>query len=256
MATSNIELIPIKGIPEIKEGDNLSQILLDALQSQQLELLEKDIIVIAQKIVSKSEGRIVDLNKIKPSSFAEKLGEELLKDPKMVEVILGETRRIVKMQRKTDTGVLVVENKDGLVLANAGVDASNVSGGNKVTLLPEDSDSTAKKIVEKIKQELNKDISVIITDTVGRPWREGLTEIAIGSWSINPLKDYRNQRDKEGYELTATLIAIADEIASAAGLLMGKNDSVPVVIVRGYEYDFENVGSKELIRDPRFDLFR
>jgi len=256
MTTSSIELIPIKGIPEIKEGDNLSQILLDALQSQELELIEKDIIVIAQKIVSKSEGRIVDLNKIKPSSFAEKLGEELLKDPKMVEVILGETKRIVKMQRKTDTGVLVVENKDGLVLANAGVDASNVPGETSVTLLPEDSDSSAKKIVEKIKQELNKDISVIITDTVGRPWREGLTEIAIGSWGINPLKDYRNQRDKEGYELTATLIAIADEIASAAGLLMGKNDSVPVVIVRGYEYDFENVGSKELIRDPRFDLFR
>jgi len=256
MATSNIELIPIQGIPEIKEGDNLSQILLDALQSQELELIEKDIIVIAQKIVSKSEGRIVDLNKIKPSSFAEKLGEELLKDPKMVEVILGETRRIVKMQRKTDTGVLVVENKDGLVLANAGVDASNVSGGNNVTLLPEDSDSSAKKIVEKFKEVLNKDISVIITDTVGRPWREGLTEIAIGSWGINPLKDYRNQKDNEGYELTATLIALADEIASAAGLLMGKNDSVPVVIVRGYEYDFENVGSKELIRDPRFDLFR
>jgi coenzyme F420-0:L-glutamate ligase/coenzyme F420-1:gamma-L-glutamate ligase len=256
MTTSNIELIPIKGIPEIKEGDNLSQILLDALQSQELELIEKDIIVIAQKIVSKAEGRIVDLNKIKPSSFAEKLGEELLKDPKMVEVILGETRRIVKMQRKTDTGVLVVENKDGLVLANAGVDASNVSGGNNVTLLPEDSDSSAKKIVEKFKEVLNKDISVIITDTVGRPWREGLTEIAIGSWGINPLKDYRNQKDKEGYELTATLIAIADEIASAAGLLMSKNDSVPVVVVRGYEYDFENVGSKDLIRDPRFDLFR
>jgi len=256
MATSNIELIPIKGIPEIKEGDNLSEILLKALKSQELELIEKDIIVIAQKIVSKSEGRIVDLNKIKPSSFAEKLGEELLKDSKMVEVILGETKRIVKMQRKTDTGVLVVENKDGLVLANAGVDASNVSGGNKVTLLPEDSDSSAKKILEKIKEKLKINVSVIITDTVGRPWREGLTEIAIGSWGINPLKDYRNQRDKEGYELTATLIAIADEVASAAGLLMGKNDSVPVVIVRGYEYDFENVGSKELIRDPRFDLFR
>ena len=256
MTTSNIESIPIKRIPEIKEGDNLSQILMDALQSQELELIEKDIIVIAQKIVSKAEGRIVDLNKVKPSPFAEKLGEELLKDPKMVEVILGETRRIVKMQRKTDTGVLVVENKDGLVLANAGVDASNVSGGNNVTLLPEDSDSSAKKIVEKFKEVLNKDISVIITDTVGRPWREGLTEIAIGSWGINPLKDYRNQKDKEGYELTATLIAIADEIASAAGLLMGKNDSVPVVVVRGYEYDFENVGSKELIRDPRFDLFR
>jgi coenzyme F420-0:L-glutamate ligase/coenzyme F420-1:gamma-L-glutamate ligase len=256
MTISKLELISIKEIPDIKEGDNLSEILLKALKSQQLDLIEKDILVIAQKIVSKAEGKIVDLNKVKPSSFAKKLGEELLKDPKMVEVILGETRRIIKMQRKTDTGVMVVENKDGLVLANAGVDASNVPGKASVTLLPDDSDGSAKKIVEKIKEELNKDVSVIITDTVGRPWREGLTEIAIGSWGIGPLKDYRNQKDKEGYQLTATLIAIADEIASAAGLLMGKIDSVPAVIVRGYEYDFENTGSKDLIRDPRFDLFR
>ena len=198
----------------------------------------------------------MDLNEVKPSPFADKLGEELLKDPRMVEVILGETKRIVKMQRKTDTGVMVVENKDGLVLANAGVDASNVPGNDKVTVLPEDSDGTAQLIATDITNEINKNVALIITDTVGRPWREGLTEIAIGSWGINPLKDYRHQKDKEGYELTATLIAIADEIASAAGLLMGKNDAVPVVIVRGYDYDFEEIGSKSLIRDPQFDLFR
>ena len=195
MSRTKIELIPVNGIPEIKEGDNLSQVILDTLKSQELDLIEKDILVIAQKIVSKAEGKIVDLNNIEPSSFARKLGDELLKDPRMVEVILGETRRIVKMQRKTDTGVLVVENKDGLVLANAGVDASNVPGKTSVTLLPEDSDSSAKIIVEKIKKELNKNVSVIITDTVGRPWREGLIEIAIGSWGIGPIKDYRNQKD-------------------------------------------------------------
>lgn len=251
-----IELIPVKGLPEIKGGDDLSELLLDEFIRLNINLQEKDILVIAQKIVSKAEERIVDLDKVKPSSYAEKIGEELLKDPKIVEVVLGETKRIVKMQRKVDTGVLIVENKDGLVLANAGVDASNVSGGNTVTLLPEDSDSSAKKIVEKIKEAFKKDVSVIITDTVGRPWREGLTEIAIGSWGINPLKDYRSQKDRDGYELTATLIAIADEIACAAGLLMGKNDSVPVVIVRGYKYNLENIGSKELIRDPKFDIFR
>jgi coenzyme F420-0:L-glutamate ligase / coenzyme F420-1:gamma-L-glutamate ligase len=256
MENQDIKLIPIKGIPEIKAGDDLSSIVFDSINKQDQEIHDKDIFVIAQKIVSKSEGRIVDLNTVKPSSFAKKLGEELIKDPKIVEVILSETKRIIKMQRKTDTGVLVVENKDGLVLANAGVDASNVSGGDCVSLLPEDSDSSAKTVVEGIKDMSGRDISVIITDTVGRPWREGLTEIAIGCWGISPLKDYRHQKDKEGYELTATLIAIADEIACAAGLLMGKNDSVPVVIVRGYEYELDYSGSKKLIRDPQFDLFR
>jgi coenzyme F420-0:L-glutamate ligase/coenzyme F420-1:gamma-L-glutamate ligase len=254
--SSKLELIPVSGIPEIKEGDGLAQIIVDALKSQRLDLKEKDIVVIAQKVVSKAEGKTVDLATVKPSPKAEELGDELLKDPRLVEVILGETKRIVKMQRKVDTGVMVVENKDGLVLANAGVDASNVPGEASVTLLPEDSDSSARRIAADIKNKIGKNVSVIITDTVGRPWREGLTEIAIGSWGISPLKDYRHQKDKEGYELTATLIAIADEIASAAGLLMGKNDSVPVVVLRGYEYEFEEVGSKALIRDPEFDLFR
>ena len=138
-----IELIAVKGLPEIKGGDDLSELLLDEFIRLNINLQEKDILVIAQKIVSKAEERIVDLDKVKPSSYAEKIGGELLKDPKIVEVVLGETKRIVKMQRKVDTGVLIVENKDGLVLANAGVDASNVSGGNTVTLLPEDSDSSA-----------------------------------------------------------------------------------------------------------------
>ncbi|NIS09994.1 MAG: coenzyme F420-0:L-glutamate ligase [Candidatus Dadabacteria bacterium] len=254
--SSKLELIPVNGIPEIKEGDDLSQIIVDGFKSSGIELEEKDILVIAQKVISKSEGKVVDLNDITPTPFAKKLGDELLKDPRMVEVILGETKRIVKMQRKTDTGVMVVENKDGIVLANAGIDASNVPGNDKVTLLPEDSDGSAKQISTQIINESGKNVAVIITDTVGRPWREGLTEIAIGTWGINPLKDYRHQKDKEGYELTATLIAIGDEIASAAGLLMGKNDAVPVVIVRGYDYDFEEIGSKSLIRDPQFDLFR
>ena len=256
MATQDIKLIPVTGIPEIKEGDNLSSIIYDSLNILNQEIHNKDIFVIAQKIISKSEGRIVDLNSVTPSTFAVKLGNELLKDPKIVEVILGETKRIVKMQRKVDTGVMVVENKDGLVLANAGIDASNVSGGNSVTLLPQDSDMSAKRIVEDIKNASGKDISVIITDTVGRPWREGLTEIAIGCWGINPLRDYRHQKDKDGYELTATVIAIADEIACAAGLLMGKSDSVPLIVVRGYEYELDYCGSRNLIRDPEFDLFR
>ena len=256
MGNRDIRLIPLRGIPEIKEGDDLSEIIFQTLHKQDIELQHKDILVIAQKVVSKAEGKIVDLEEVKPSAFAEKLGRELLKDPRVVEVILGETKRIVKMQRKVDTGVMVVENKDGLVLANAGIDASNVSGGNRVTLLPENSDESAKKVVEGIRTMTGRDISVIITDTVGRPWRDGLTEIAIGCWGINPLRDYRHQKDREGYELTATVIAIADEIACAAGLLMGKNDAVPVIIVRGYDYEPGYRGSGELIRDPEFDLFR
>jgi coenzyme F420-0:L-glutamate ligase/coenzyme F420-1:gamma-L-glutamate ligase len=255
--SQGISIIPITGIPEIKPGDDLIKTVIDTLFKQDTSIMNGDIIVFAQKIVSKAEGRIVRLSEISPFPFAITMGKELGKDPRMIEVILGETKRIVKMgSGRLNKGRLIVETRHGIICANAGIDASNVSGGDTVTLLPLDPDESAKRLVEGFKKELGVEVAVIITDTVGRPWRDGLTEIAIGCWGMKPLKDYRGKADSKGYELKATLIAIADEIAGAAGLVMGKTDSIPVVIVRGYSYEPGGMGAKELIRKPEEDLFR
>ena len=254
----SILIIPVIGIPEIKPGDELVKIVLDAVARQDLAINDGDIIVFAQKIISKAEGRIVNLSEISPSPFAISTARELDKeDPRIIELIFRETKRIIKMGRgKLHKGRLIVETRSGIICANAGVDASNVSGGEAVTLLPINPDASAKKFVEGFKEKLSLEVAVIITDTVGRPWREGITEIAIGCWGMKPLKDYRGKTDSMGYELRATLIAVADEIAGAAGLLMGKNDAIPVVIVRGYRYERGGMGAKELIRNPQDDLFR
>jgi coenzyme F420-0:L-glutamate ligase/coenzyme F420-1:gamma-L-glutamate ligase len=153
---------------------------------------------------------------------------------------------------KLHKGRIIVETNSGIICANAGVDASNVSGGDAVTLLPINPDASSKKLVEGFKEKLSLEVTVIITDTVSRPWREGITEIAIGCWGMKPLKDYRGEKDSMGYDLSATLIAVADEIAGAAGLAMGKNDEIPVVIVRGYRYERGGKGAKELIQDNLF----
>ncbi len=254
---NSITLIPIAGIPEIGVGDDLVKIVSDAATAGGLTIENSDVLVFAQKIVSKSEGRIVDLNDVEPSNFARTLSTEVSKDPRLVEVILSETTKIIKMdQRKPEKGRLIVETRGGVISANAGVDASNVTGGDKVTLLPVDSDESARALARGFKERLGTEIAIIITDTVGRPWRDGLVDIAIGCAGIKALKDYRGEKDSKGFELNATVMAIADEIASAAGLLMEKADSVPVVIVRGYEFEKGGTGATELIRDPEEDLFR
>jgi len=254
---NGISIIPVNRLPEIKPGDNLVKIISSALTKEKIHLRNGDILAIAQKIISKAENRIVKINNISPTSFAISLAKELDKDPKITEIILGETKRIVKMEKgKFQKGRLIVETRNGIVCANAGVDASNVSGGDAVTLLPQDPDGSAKRLVEGFRNELGIEIAIIITDTVGRPWRIGLTEIAIGCWGINPLKDYRGEKDSKGYELSATVVAIADEIAAAAGLVMKKTGAIPVVIVRGLKYDQGGLGAKELIRNPEEDLFR
>jgi coenzyme F420-0:L-glutamate ligase/coenzyme F420-1:gamma-L-glutamate ligase len=249
---SPISIIAITGIPEIIPGDDLITIVADALFKQDITIIKGDIIVFAQKIISKAEGRIVKLSDVSPSSFAIKFASDWDKDPRMVEVVLCETKRIVKMGQ----GKLIAETKDGIICANAGIDASNVSGGDKVTLLPINPDESARRLAQGFKEKLGVEVAIIITDTVGRPWRQGLTEIAIGCWGMEPLRDYRGQSDLKGYKLSATLLAVADEIAGAAGLVMGKNDSAPVVIVRGYPYEPGGTGAKELIRKPEDDLFR
>ncbi len=255
--TGEIRLVPLRGIPEVKKGDNLGEMILRTASREKISFLDGDILVVAQKVVSKAEGRIVNLSRVEPSSFAVTVSKEVSKDPRLVEVILGETRRIVRMdERESGKGRLIVETAGGLVLANAGVDASNVSGGEDVTLLPLDSDRSAKVIREHIKKETGKDIAVIVSDTVGRPWREGLTDIAIGCCGIKALSDRRGETDTKGLELTATEMATADQVACAAGLLMEKTAAIPVVIARGVDYIRGEGGSGELIRNPAHDLFR
>ena len=255
--SNSITLIPITGIPEIDVGDDLAKIVSDAASAGGLSIEDGDVLVIAQKIVSKSEGRIVDLSGVTPSDFAQTLSKEVSKDPRLVEVILSETTKIIKMdQRKPEKGRLIVETRGGVISANAGVDASNVTGGDKVTLLPVDSDESARGLTRGFKSLIGVEVAVIITDTVGRPWRDGLVDIAIGCAGIRALKDYRGEKDSKGFELNATVMAVADEIASSAGLLMEKAESVPVVIVRGYDFEKADTGARELIRAPEDDLFR
>lgn len=256
-SAESVSIIPVKGIPEIKPGDDLVKIISRSVSEGGLSLEDGDIVVIAQKIVSKAENRIVNLNDVEPSPFARTLSGEVSKDPRLVEVILSETTKIIKMdQRKPEKGRLIVETRGGVISANAGVDASNVSGGDSVTLLPVDSDESARKLAEGFRAELGVQAAVIITDTVGRPWRDGLVDIAIGCSGIKALKDYRGGKDSKGLVLNATVMAVADEVASAAGLVMEKVDSIPVVIVRGLRYEKGEAGAREIIRAPEDDLFR
>jgi coenzyme F420-0:L-glutamate ligase/coenzyme F420-1:gamma-L-glutamate ligase len=253
----SISIIPVPGIPEIKPGDDLVKIVSRALEDNGRSLLDGDIVVFAQKIISKAEDRIVKLSEVEPSPFALTLSREVSKDPRLVEVILGETTKIIRMdQRKPEKGRLIVETRGGVISANAGVDASNVSGGDSVTLLPLDSDLSAAGLAGGFKRESGADVAVIITDTVGRPWREGLVDIAIGCSGMKPLRDYRGGKDSKGLVLSATVMAVADEIASAAGLAMEKSGSIPVVIIRGYVFEKGGGGAREMIRNPEDDLFR
>lgn len=257
MPVKNVQLIPVSTFPEIKPGDNLPLIISNSIKNEDFELSDNDIVVVAQKIVSKAENRIVDLKKVKPTDFSRSVAKEVAKDPELVEIILAETKKIIRMDmRKEGHGRLIVETRDGLILANAGVDTSNVSGGNSVTLLPLDSDKSADKIRAAILKKLGKKVAVIITDTVGRPWREGLVDIAIGCSGIAPLDDKRGEKDSRGFLLNATVMSTGDQVASAAGLLMDKNSQTPLIIVKGIKFKKSNKGSKSLIRDSKNDLFR
>ncbi len=246
-----IKIIGLTGIPEIMAGDDLGRLIAEAARGRGVELSDKDVIVIAQKIVSKAEGRAVRLDTVTPSEMAREWAMRYDKDPRMVEVVLGQSRRIVRMDR----GVIIAETHHGFVCANAGVDASNVAE-DVVTLLPENPDKSARRIKDRIDREFGARVAVIISDTFGRPWREGITNIAIGVAGIAPLVDYRGQADSHGRPLRVTVIAVADELASAAELVMQKTAGVPVAIIRGFDYDAREASSRELVRPPENDLFR
>ena len=248
-----IQVLPVKGLPMIKNGDNLAQVICRAAENQGTPLQDGDVIVVTHVFVSKAEGQVYNLDEIVPSEFAKAIAKRLDKDPALVEVILQESRAIRRMGR----GRLIAETKHGFVCANAGVDQSNVSGGRIVAALPRNPDRSARNIRKGIKKLTGKDVAVIISDTHGRPFRMGEINIAIGVAGISPIRDRRGETDLFGYVMRVKQTAIADELASAAELIIGQtNEGIPVAIVRGYPYPrSEKASAKMLIRTRRKDLF-
>ena len=246
-----LELIGLEDLGEIRSGDSIGRLICDACSRQQTHLKDDDVVVIAQKIVSKAEGQVVHLDNIQPSPRAVELARQLDKEPALVEIILRESRSIVRMGGRA----LIVETHHGFICANSGVDQSNV-GMRQVTLLPKEPDGSAREIRTEIHRQTGKSPAVIISDSFGRPWRVGTVDVAIGIAGLKPIKDERGTTDRYGYELKAAVAAIADEMAAAAELVMGKRDGVPVVIVRGCEIQREEGSVKELLRPAAEDLFR
>jgi coenzyme F420-0:L-glutamate ligase/coenzyme F420-1:gamma-L-glutamate ligase len=226
------------------------------MQAQQLKFQRGDILVVTQKIVSKAERRVVHLDEVQPSEFALAFAQEFNKDAAHIEVVLRESRRIVRM----DHGVLISETRHGFICANAGVDESNAGGARILTLLPLDPDRSAGKIRARLQELVGEgadfDIALIISDTWGRPWREGQVNVAIGVAGMAALTDYRGQSDPYGYQMHASMIAVADELAGAAELAMGKIDGIPAALLRGYAYQSDTGSGKTLIRNPATDMFR
>lgn len=250
---SEIRIIPVRGIGEVRPGDDLATLILAAVTAAGMALEDNDVLVVTQKIVSKAEGRLIDPAEVEPSAFARQVALTAKKDAHFQEVVLRESRRIVKQ----DKGILITETHHGLICANSGVDESNVAGGRIVCLLPEDPDASAARLRAAIKDRAGLTTAVIISDTFGRPWRDGQVNVAIGLAGIAPLSDYAGVDDPYGYKMHATLIAVGDELAGAAELAMGKIDRVPVAIIRGYAYTPSEEGTaQQLIRRPEFDLFR
>ncbi len=244
--------MPVRFSDEILPGDSLVEKLLRALEHSKQSLKPGDILIVKHKIVSKAEGRLVELDRIKPSVSSRAWARRYGLDPRVIELALAESRRIVRRKR----GVLITETRHGLICANSGVDVSNVDGGRHAVLLPQDPDRSAAKLHRQLKKRLRLSIPVIITDSFGRPWREGLTEVAIGVAGMQALHDFRGERDPHGYPLRVSIEAVADELACAAGLVCGKLARTPVCIVRGFEYRPGRGSARDLIRPAATDLFR
>ena len=246
------QVIGLVGLPEVRPGDDLPSLIVEAARTQGTGIQDGDILVVTQKVVSKAEGRLVDLKDVQPSARAREVGKAAGKDARLVEVILRESRRIVRQEGP----VLITETRHGFVCANAGVDASNVGGGDLVALLPEDPDRSAEAIRQTVQERAGVSVAVIISDTFGRPWREGHTNVAVGVAGMSPLRDYVGQRDPFGFELRVSTMAIADELAAAAEPVMGKLSRIPVAIVRGFVFEPGRGTAQELVRPPERDLFR
>jgi coenzyme F420-0:L-glutamate ligase/coenzyme F420-1:gamma-L-glutamate ligase len=249
-----IKIIAVENLPLITKGDNIAELIYNAAKKQNTPIQEKDVIVITHVAVSKAEGNIVNLDEVSPSEWAKEIAQKTGKEPALVEVILRETKEIVRLGPNS----LITETKNGIVCANAGVDRSNVEGERTVALLPKNPDASAQKIRQKIKSLTGCDVAVIVSDTHGRPLRMGEINVAIGVAGIKPIRDRRGEKDLFGYVLRIKQTAVADELASAAELVIGQaNEGIPVAIIRGYNYQTaENASAKELTRPKEADLFR
>lgn len=237
---------------EVQPGADLGDLVLKALAAQREALQPGDVLVVAQKAVSKAEGRLVALAEVKPSALAEEFAAAHGRDPRVVELVLQESRRIIRMDR----GIIIAETHHGFVCANAGVDLSNVSGGDVACLLPRDPDGSATQLRLALQERTGVAPAVIISDTFGRPWRMGLANVALGVAGLSPLRSHAGEHDPHGYTLRTTVVARADELASAAELVMGKTERRPFALIRGYEPE-ETAGSgRDLVRDAASDLFR
>jgi coenzyme F420-0:L-glutamate ligase/coenzyme F420-1:gamma-L-glutamate ligase len=248
---AEVRILGIEGIPEARPGDRVADLVAAGLEHSGLAIEAGDVLVVTHKLVSKAEGRVIALDSVHPSPFAEQIAQRYGKDPRHVEVVLRESVRIVRMDR----GILIAETRHGFVCANAGVDASNVPPGY-VSLLPLDPDASARRIRSELIRRFGSEHAVVITDSFGRPWRNGIVNIAIGVAGMQPLLDYRGQADTFGNELRVTVMAVADELAAAAELVMGKVERCPAAIIRGYRYKPGTGVVSDLVMPPERDLFR
>ncbi len=253
MSARPITCYPIAGLPLVQPGDDLGTLLARAIQDAGISLAAHDVVVVCQKVVSKAEGRIVDLATVTPSTFAAQIAAGTDKDPRIVEVVLRETTRLVKMAG----GHLICETGPGWICANAGVDESNAVHADSVTLLPCDADASAERLRAHLSAAAGGlPIGVVVTDTFGRPWRDGLVDVALGVAGVGAIVDYRGATDMSGRELHHTMLALGDEIAAAAGLLMEKGGGIAAVVVRGISWDRTGGRGRDLIRPAALDLFR
>ena len=250
---NKVEVFPVSGLPVVKNGDDLAMLICQAAEKQDTPIQNGDIIVVTHVVVSRAEGNVIDLETITPSEFARNIAETTCKDPKLVESILRESKSIIRM----NNGKLITQTKHGLICANSGIDQSNVPGKNIIALLPIDANLSARNLRQRIRKLVGKAVAVIISDTHGRPLRQGEINIAIGTSGFEPLRDRRGEKDLFGYTIRIKRTAIADELASAAELVIGQtNEGIPVAIVRGYLYpQSDTAKATDLIRSPEDDLF-
>jgi coenzyme F420-0:L-glutamate ligase/coenzyme F420-1:gamma-L-glutamate ligase len=250
--SGRLELIALDGIPEIQPGDDLVAAIGDAVDASGVGLTDDDVLVVTQKIVSKAEGRLVDLATVEPSPFARDWAERWEKDPRQVELVLRESASIVRMG---PGGLIISRTRHGLVCANAGVDVSNVGGGEVASLLPLDPDASARALRDGLSARFGAAPAVVISDSFGRPWRNGIVNVAIGVAGLEAVRDMRGEPDAAGRPMRATIIAVADELASAADLAGGKVEQRPVVVVRGAAWRRSEAGASVLVMEPERDLF-
>ena len=250
--SDEIRIIPVRGVGEVRPGDDVAAVLIEAFEAQGQRFETGDILVVTKKIVSKAEGRIVDLRTVEPSAEALELSAINGRDARQIEVALQESKSILRKDR----GILISETRHGFICANAGVDGSNLAEATEVSMLPIDSDMSADGIRAAIRERTGAEVAIIISDTFGRPWRQGQTNVAIGVSGMQVVRDYRGQTDSAGLVLVVTEIAVVDELASAAELATGKLDRVPAAVIRGYPFEAGEGRATELVRPAEFDMFR